>query len=388
MLRSVMGKAVSGVWILGSVAGFMLPAHAQDNDAIIATEYIERQNIDERLQVLGVGLMGDTIDLNTGALSFEHVDVSLPGNSALEVAIRRTRSQGFAFEQRDAATATTKGPRLASERGARDFGDWELEVPNISVIVPVDEVIGHNVNFDGSSICGLVNAPVVTSARITLSGRQSNLIDPGDPLTLESTSIFIGGEFSNGIDLTIPGSGVQKLLGEPRGVTWDDGIIGVTKDYWTAECLENSGNGGMLVTAPDGRRYRFDRYVLLPAVAMPFPQWLCHLHERYLVLLVLEQIFFEMPLAERERLFLCRKLLILAETGSDTLIMVVITSPEYTQMMGATSPSRATLMVSYQPSKQTTVPGIIRIDAMTEIHIFKKLNCQMEGLGSLTIWRR
>jgi len=73
------------------------------SEASIVAEYIERANVTERLQALGDDLMGDSIDLNTGSVSFQHVDVSLPGNSGLEVAIRRTREPGFVFPHLDAA---------------------------------------------------------------------------------------------------------------------------------------------------------------------------------------------------------------------------------------------------------------------------------------------
>ena len=56
------------------------------------TEWHKRQNAEERMQAHGHDLLGDSIDPATGGISFETTDVSLPGNSALPVAITRSQS--------------------------------------------------------------------------------------------------------------------------------------------------------------------------------------------------------------------------------------------------------------------------------------------------------
>lgn len=57
-------------------------------------------------------LLGDNIDLHTGRLSFEHVDVSIPGNSKLPVEIRRRLNP--------------------SQWRGHEFHDWQLAVPSIT----------------------------------------------------------------------------------------------------------------------------------------------------------------------------------------------------------------------------------------------------------------
>jgi hypothetical protein len=42
-------------------------------------EYEQRMNQDQRLTAYGPDLLGDSIDPNTGQISFEHTDVVLPG---------------------------------------------------------------------------------------------------------------------------------------------------------------------------------------------------------------------------------------------------------------------------------------------------------------------
>ena len=48
----------------------------------------------ERLKPHGNDLMGDVIDKNTGSIAFAYVDIEIPGNSNLDVALRRKLDQG------------------------------------------------------------------------------------------------------------------------------------------------------------------------------------------------------------------------------------------------------------------------------------------------------
>ena len=79
---------------------------------------LARDEVSLRLEPLGFGLMGDTIDPYTGTLVFNQTDVSLPGNSDLEVAIRRIASTAQMTNMQEMF-----------------FGDWILDVPNISSLV-------------------------------------------------------------------------------------------------------------------------------------------------------------------------------------------------------------------------------------------------------------
>ena len=85
-------------------------------------EWHKRQNAESRLTAYGELLLGDAIDPHTGSIVFEHVDVSIPGNSHLEVALRRRRSQG----------------PLYHETVDVEFGDWELVVPRMKVVTSED----------------------------------------------------------------------------------------------------------------------------------------------------------------------------------------------------------------------------------------------------------
>ena len=69
------------------------------SEAYFDMDVLKRASVEERLQAMGNTLLGDQIDPNTGSFSFAHTDISLPGNSGLEVAIRRTRNFGDPYTQ-------------------------------------------------------------------------------------------------------------------------------------------------------------------------------------------------------------------------------------------------------------------------------------------------
>ena len=80
--------AVLKFWValLASMILVSLPAAAQD-DPLPVIEWQKRLTADERLTAFGSDLMGDAIDTHLGSISFSHTDVSLPGNSNLDVSI-------------------------------------------------------------------------------------------------------------------------------------------------------------------------------------------------------------------------------------------------------------------------------------------------------------
>ena len=88
----------------------------EDIEPIVDWE--KKQNAEQRLEVFGDDFLGDAIDPHTGSLSFTQVDVSLPGNSGLSVAIERKRTNGYSYK--DGVNA--------------EFGDWTLSVPRLKVL--------------------------------------------------------------------------------------------------------------------------------------------------------------------------------------------------------------------------------------------------------------
>ncbi|MBL4852947.1 MAG: hypothetical protein JKY25_01765 [Robiginitomaculum sp.] len=237
------------VWL--GLCGVLLAPLAQAQDFAIDVEYIKRQNVDERLKSYGVGLLGDNIDLNTGSVQFEHVDISLPGNSGLEVAIRRTRGQGFVFPHKDATS-------YGSSKSSNPFSDWTLEVPRIAMIFEQGGDGKEMCDFDrfGGNFINNPNPPNYGGNGFEIGGNESVWVNDYD--------------ISNGTDLIVPGRGSQKLLSSPQGLNWPAGTIRVTKNNWAVKCgPADNGAQGFVATAPNGDVYKFDTYRTRYVVAMP-----------------------------------------------------------------------------------------------------------------------
>jgi YD repeat-containing protein len=216
-------------------------ALAQDDDAAFTETYIKRtdglarQNVDGRLKPLGFGLMGDSIDPSSGALTFSTTDVELKGNSKLEVAFRRRAKQPNRPNYQAGTIAQRKQQMLA---------DWIVDVPFVSG-TSIDDP-----SFDMANIC----------ERLVSDLREG-----------EASIGF------NGYDLNIPGRGMQKILGgggapnSPNPFSpsdWGAGgfpdMAGVTADHSKIGCITdvgaaNGGGQGLLVITPDGTTYRMDR---------------------------------------------------------------------------------------------------------------------------------
>ena len=193
-------------------------------------EVIDRLRVGESLTPYGIDLMGERVDLATGSLTFQHVDVSLPGNSGLPVEIRRSlrTSQGF------------------RARHFKAFGDWSLDIPSLSMKVSRED------------------------------GWQDNRCNgPSEPEdVIVQGKLYMPWDFWNGLKLSIPGQGTQTVLDYPNGpipgpahVT---GIRKTTTDYWKITCLTSIQNGsgeGFVAESPDGIKYTLDVMVYQEAGA-------------------------------------------------------------------------------------------------------------------------
>ncbi len=88
-------------------------------------DYAKLIRSDTTIEPVGDGMFGDNVNLYTGKTKFEAVDLSVPGNNAIPVEVRRS----YDVENRHVVN-----PRNA------DFGDWELEIPRIEAIFPANDV--------------------------------------------------------------------------------------------------------------------------------------------------------------------------------------------------------------------------------------------------------
>lgn len=216
-------------------------------DAVPALKYIERQNVDERLTAHGLDLLGDQIDLNTGALTFEQVDISLPGNSDLPVELRRTIDQSEPYAHLDSFTL--------SASLTDDFSDWQLAIPKIEFIRIHDYGSWSPITstFD---FCG-----AFPNGRVSM-----NFTEP----TRSGSDYVEAWEWSDGVKMSVPGVGTETLLSQPTGVNWPSGTDRVSTGYWTYDCINRAGGGtGFLATSPDGIEYVFDVFAVRAEHALP-----------------------------------------------------------------------------------------------------------------------
>ncbi len=196
-------------------------------------EYEQRMNQEQRLTAFGPDLLGDSVDPNTGQITFEHTDVVLPGNSKLDVSLRRRVSQGY----------------LYGEGVNAEFGNWQHVVPRIVVITRPTGWTGN---------------------RCTQSYATSF-----PPMAMASTNpvqYLQNWEYSNGVQLEVPGQASQQVLEYAFGAQWPTGgptpTRYTTAENWrftcgvTAKNSQNQNSGqGFMGYAPNGTRYRFDRYI-------------------------------------------------------------------------------------------------------------------------------
>ncbi|MCL5050021.1 MAG: RHS repeat-associated core domain-containing protein [Firmicutes bacterium] len=179
-------------------------------------------------------LLGDAIDPHVGTLSFQHTDVSLPGNSGLAVALVRELSPGYFHGLQENV----------------EFGDWNYAVPRLSVV----------------SAKGTMAVPNQwTGQRCTnpLSTFSPVLYNAAEQFTVENTAFPV--EYSNGLMLSAPGYGSQHvLIQSPNQVQpFPQDARFVTASGWYLMCGSASDGGeGFIAVAPNGDRYRFDRYIL------------------------------------------------------------------------------------------------------------------------------
>jgi RHS repeat-associated protein len=188
-------------------------------------EYEQRMNQDQRLTAYGPDLLGDAIDPNSGQITFEQTDISLPGNSKLEVSLRRR---------------VTQGP-LYGEGVNAEFGNWQYVVPRVVAI-------GRWAGWTGQ--------------------RCSASLDTSFPPIPRASSFPVqyldNWQYSNGVLLEVPGMPSQQMLKKlaqavqfPAAANWT-----TAEDwYFTCNVTASDGGQGFMAYAPDGLRYRFDRFI-------------------------------------------------------------------------------------------------------------------------------
>jgi RHS repeat-associated protein len=124
------------------------------------------------------------------------------------------------------------------------------------------------------TLCSLIRpGPVV----VQLPGQSQPGIDPS------ASSIIEDYQYSNGLNMEIPGQGIKKVMNSPQGITWPAGTIKATSDYWALKCTQATQNAdGFIATAPNGDVYTFANYIVKGAA--PLPVGTTALHRLYIIL--------------------------------------------------------------------------------------------------------
>lgn len=219
--------------------------------------------VSSRLQPLGTDLMGDLIDPKTGSLKFSHTDVSLPGNSSLDVSIRRVHSQGAKYH--------------TPHQNA--FGDWVLDLPIAYAAYGIDIHTVHP-TFNGGCLSSIND----------MVGRT---LSAGDALVT-------GGVHTEGITLHVPSKNLSGFQAKPKATELalmdpkNNWVHGERVTDYNNQCAE-------VAIAPDGTKYKFGRHTIrvasdfsTPYIVPPTADYATqhfewgHISRRYAVLLITE----------------------------------------------------------------------------------------------------
>jgi YD repeat-containing protein len=202
-----------------------LPTFASAQEKLPTDEYGKLLHETESVKAVDSGMFGEEVSLYNGATEFSATDLSIPGNSALPVAI---------------------GRRLAAEERSGHlggFGDWSLDVPYLTG--KVSQAYGWASGAGVTTRCSVAATPAGTT---------------GFPASL----------FWQGWSMYIPGAGSQQMLQRLANISppGPGGVVTpyLTKQRWyfTAcpQITDGSATGeGFEVTAPDGTRYTFTHVI-------------------------------------------------------------------------------------------------------------------------------
>ncbi len=201
-------------------------AIAQASNFSLNDKYVEYVDKAKNVAPLSVdNAFGDQISHYNGAVEFSATDISLPGNGALRVELKRS----FAVDNRWGSNGTHLG----------GFGDWDIDIPHLSGVF--SDAVGGWVNEAGGT------------QRCTVAGPpRSTLIEAFD--------------YWQGYRLHVPGRGDQSLLTNPSAklpaITDGNTYPWITKDFWRVTCKTATKNGypgeAFIAVSPEGLRYHFD----------------------------------------------------------------------------------------------------------------------------------
>ncbi|WPU55953.1 hypothetical protein SQW19_16770 [Stenotrophomonas acidaminiphila] len=210
---------------------FVCSMSTQAADYRLDEKGIERLNQARSVSPLEVDtLFGEQVSLFNGGTQFESTDITIPGNNALAMELRRV----LAVDDRSRVNGNHLG----------GFADWDLDLPRLSSVVAI--------------------AKGWRPAGWTVNERCSQ------PGPLDDTASVASEDYWDGYKLYIPGAGDQALLMAPAPSLPGPGngtvYPWITKGMWRISCKSTTKNGyagqAFVATSPAGMIYHLDWVVV------------------------------------------------------------------------------------------------------------------------------
>lgn len=205
------------------------------------TAVLEGESLTKELSANNASTLGDSYDPSSGAVSFAVTDVSLPGNSALKVELRRKATNVSNYES-----------------GLGEMGGWSLDIPFIRghyidrAVNPTQLAVGSSGWSAGKECSGDVTDVYVNSQYSEISG-----------------DYIAAHNYWTGKFLHIPGEVSESMI---VGAGQYSGKQVTKSNYYISSCFTRAdGKGeGIVVTAPNGNKYTFGYAVNISAgMALP-----------------------------------------------------------------------------------------------------------------------
>ncbi|WP_157509069.1 RHS repeat domain-containing protein [Ferrimonas futtsuensis] len=191
--------------------------------------FLEKNDIKADIPTLTTSLLGDKIDYFSGSISFEQVDVSIPGNFDIPVNITRTLGDPDGWH-----------------RGTREFGNWSLSIPHISSTYITDKSGNYKTAY----------WPNGKACRSQLNSNPKFSAQSGSFGTILWSYSADGDNYWSGDSLSIPGHGSVKFT-EKVG---DSTHKRYNKNNWPVSCYDTpAGHEGFIVTTDNGNTYTFSQ---------------------------------------------------------------------------------------------------------------------------------
>ncbi|TMN80632.1 MULTISPECIES: RHS repeat-associated core domain-containing protein [unclassified Pseudoalteromonas] len=186
----------------------------------------------------GYQSVGENINPINGQLSYESIDMHIPGGNGMDILISRSFGQS---------------ERVWGFNGQiGSMSNWRLEIPRIIIpTVPYGITRGWSATPDKAEYDKLIDHVSTTRTGIC------NDPYPGDgrASTLNSGGIQIAKKYWSGMTLKIPGQSAQQLFKNTDDARYPSAKWVTTND-WIATCT--SDGNGFVVKSPKGLTYRID----------------------------------------------------------------------------------------------------------------------------------